>query len=89
MPQESIFEMRGWGKVVEKEVRWRKWASAIGERQMFPRQTKRMETPLLGVEEVASARVVGGMAVVWKGLGTCGGWSIAIGNIERVVEDQG
>lgn len=39
------------GEVVG-EVSWRKTASARGERQMFPRQTKRMRGFVEGVVEV-------------------------------------
>lgn len=46
MPQLSMREIRG-GEIDEvyggREVRWVKTPSAIGERQMLPRQMKRIE----------------------------------------------
>lgn len=56
MPQESIREIRGCGEEVLKELRERKTPSAIVERQMLPRQTKRTET-FLGLES--------GIVVLW------------------------
>ena len=46
------------------EVRWRNTASAMGERHMFPRQTKRMERGWL-----VSGGLGGGSAMVGAGTG--------------------
>jgi len=63
VPQESILEIRGWAEGVLKAVRERKTPSAIVERQMLPRQTKRTET-FLGEGSVIVVVLLEGSVVV-------------------------